>query len=112
MIDVPRDSHTASEQSDRAAELLPVLADLGESYCVAAEQVADLARELVAVDAELRAARAAVGVHDFRPNARELLSDSLLGRLGCLRPYTPAVVHEAAERASECLCDPYPPEED
>jgi len=109
---VLRDSLTATETSDAAAELLPMLAELGESYVLAAEQVADLAAELLAVDIDLRRARAEVGEQDHRPNARELLADALLGRLGCLRPYVPGIVSEAALRASECLCDPYPPQED
>lgn len=76
----------------------------GQEY---ADRLADLvpaAAEVAALEARLRVAENLAGVRDPTPPARELAVEMLLGRLACLRPYTPFVTSESADRATKALC--------
>ena len=72
-----------------------------------AEGLADLvpaAAELARIEGAIRVAEHRAGVFSGAPPARELTTELLHGRLKCLRPYTPFVTCESADRATEALC--------
>lgn len=88
----------------RVAALALRRRDAAEAYVAELPGLADLAAELVAAEAEVRAAEAQAGlVVHHRLDVRQLATDAAFGALAPLRPSLPFVSSEAAEMATRAL---------
>ncbi len=89
---------------ERALELTADLADCGERLVGAIDDIVPIVDELARHAAGLRAVEGRLGLRRYGPDALELASAVVKGRLTALRPFLPYESSAAAGAAAELLC--------
>jgi len=92
--------------ADAAADALALaLRDRALVFVDLIDEAGAVAAEIADLEAQLRAAECAAGLHHFGPEARELAAEIAAGYLRALQPHLqPLATREAADRAAEELC--------
>lgn len=94
----------STKNHERALQLTADLADCGERFVGAIDDLVPVVDELARLAAELRAVDGRLGLRRHGPDALMLASSVLLGRLSALRPHLPRESSAAADTAAELLC--------
>jgi hypothetical protein len=82
------------------------LGDVGERWSAAVRELVPIAERLASLEGQLRAVRNRLGRRHRGPEACELATTILLGRLGALRPALALFETTAAAEAAEQLLAP------
>jgi len=89
--------------AERIVALREDLRTAAARFCDACTDLGPLARELAALEGQLRAAEAQAGIFDHSPPARELAAAVALGALDALRPHIQFVGSASAAGAEAQL---------
>jgi len=95
---------TDTAHTDRVDQLRQELRAAAEKFVARIREVEPAADALADLEGQLRAAENLVGLHEYRPSARELAAEVVTGYLRSLGPHLrPMTTRESAERAAEEL---------
>jgi len=95
---------TDTAHTDRVDHLRLELRAAAEKFAARIRDAEPAAAELADLEGQLRAAENLVGLHEYRPSARELAAEVVTGLLHALQPYLrPLTSRAAALRASDEL---------